>query len=102
MNGDSEARENARGCAFAIFILAVILWFALFVRAASHYHEITKFGYPGAWDIWVYAPLGMTIGLLFGAVISIRFLKRVDALIPLSILALVAAFPYLVMTGGGV
>jgi hypothetical protein len=88
--------------------LSVIIWSLLFFRAASHYSYVATFGYPdatGAWDFWVYLPLGIALGLLLSALVFNLALRSAGALISLSVLALMAlmaVLPYLVMTSGGI
>ena len=94
------------GCANSIAAVSGVIWFLLFLRAADHYREVAKYGYPGitgAWDFWVYLPLGLTIGTLL-LVLAATFLFRWAAalLIAFSVIALAAVLPYLLWTSGGV
>jgi hypothetical protein len=97
---------NARGCANLIAILAVPIWSLLFLRAASHYRHVATFGYPdatGQWDFWVYLPLGMSLGLLLGAVLVNTVAKPFASLLcGLSLASLPLVLWYLLMTSGGV
>jgi hypothetical protein len=97
---------NVRGCANLIAILAMPVWWLLFLRAASHYRHVATFGYPGAtgeWDFWVYMPLGMTVGLLLCAVLVNTVAKPFAwHLGVLALGSLPVVLWYLLMTSGGV
>jgi hypothetical protein len=94
------------GCANSIAAVSGVIWFLLFLRTADHYREAAKFGYPdmtGAWDFWVYLPLGLTIGtLLLALAANFLFRSAVVPLVAFSVIALAAVLPYLVWTSGGV
>jgi hypothetical protein len=94
------------GCANSIAAVSGVIWLLLFLRAADHYREVAKFGYPdltGAWDFWVYLPLGLTIGtLLLALAANFLFRSAVAPLIVFSVIALAAVLPYLVWTSGGI
>ena len=101
-----KAEFGAPGCANVLAALSGLIWALLFIRAASHYADVAKYGYPdltGAWDFWVYLPLGLAMGSLFIALaVNILFRSGAVLLIIFSVAALAAVLPYLVMTGGGV
>lgn len=94
------------GCANSIAAVSGIVWLLLFLRAADHYREVAKFGYPdmtGAWDFWVYLPLGLTAGtLLLALAANFLFRSAAAVLVVLSVIALAGVLPYLIWTGGGV
>jgi hypothetical protein len=101
-----DAGTTRLGCANVLAALSGALWTMLFFRAANHYSDVAKYGYPdftGAWDFWVYLPLVLAIGSFVLALV-VNFLMRswAPVQIAFSFMALVGVFPYLVMTGGGV
>src|SRR5688572_13003129 len=65
------------GCANVLATVSGVVWSMLFIRAADHYRHVATFGYPeisGAWDLWVYLPLGLTVGsLLIALAVNFRF-----------------------------
>ena len=100
-----DAGRKVSGCANVATAVSIIIWAWLFVRAAGHYAEVAKYGYPdatGRWDFWVYLPLGITLGLLLSALVFNLVLRSAEVLVVLSALALMGVLPYLVMTSGGV
>jgi hypothetical protein len=94
------------GCANLAAIVAVPAWSLVFLRAAGHYREVAKFGYPGVtgeWDFWVYMPLGMAVGLLLCAVLGNTVAKsfaQVSGIVSIASVPLVLWS--LAMTSGGV
>jgi ABC-type branched-subunit amino acid transport system permease subunit len=101
----ANAGRSLWGCANVLTPLLAIIWGSLFYAVASHYSTIAKLGYPdmtGAWDFWVYLPLGMALALVLGILVFNFVLRSAAALVALSSVALLALLPYVVMMGGGV
>jgi len=101
----ADAGRSLWGCANVLAPLLAIVWGWLFYAVASHYSIVAKLGYPdmtGAWDFWVYLPLGLALGLVLGILVFNFVLRSAAALIVLSSVALLALPFYVLMMGGGV
>ena len=101
----TDAGRPVWGCANLLAPLLAIIWGWLFYAAARHYGTVAKLGYPditGAWDLWVYLPLGMALGLVLGILFFNFVLRSAAALIVLSSVALLALPFYVMMMSGGV
>jgi hypothetical protein len=78
----------------AFAALPLYIWCSLFSFEAKGYPSLTS------WDIWVYFPLVMALGLL-AAMGAFTFAKRKPAAIAVSaIAALVVSLPFTAMIGG--
>ena len=82
MDDAGEPGGSARGCANLVTALSVTIWSLLFFSAVHHYSYVATFGYPGitgAWDFWVYLPLGIALGLLLSALVFNFVLRSAGA-----------------------
>lgn len=106
--GEGRAGDSGKpmaGCANVAAAMAMLLWATLFFRAADHYAKVAAYGYPemtGAWDTWVWLPLGIAVGLLVAILVFNFVLRSAPALLVLTALAWFMVLPYLIATSGGV
>ena len=82
--------------------LPTVIWMLVFRGMSAHYASMPAYGYSGAWDFWVYFPLGMVLGLL-AAFVTFNFIKRSPgALAWIGGAAMLPVLPFGMMVGGGV
>ncbi len=98
----SEAERRRHGYANLFVALPILLWAYLFIDAVRHYRHVATFGYSGEWDIWVYLPAGIAIGLILCAVFLTFVVRSGVVIFCLAMAALLGVLPYLIMTRGGV
>lgn len=85
---------------FATF--TAFLWLYLFRMVAAHYDAQPAYGRSGAWDFWVYLPLGLGLSVLI-AIGFFTFVKRRPKTVALvGTAALFLMLPYGMMLSGGV
>ena len=86
----------------AFVALPTAIWLYLFIVMSAHCAALPAYGHSGAWDFWVYFPLGMVLGLI-AAIVAFNFIKpRPGVLAVIAGAALLSILPYGMMISGGV
>jgi len=81
--------------------LAIGLWAIILATKIDHYRQVASAGYSGEWDVWIYIPGVMIIILIICGILFNIVSRRPEYSMMVSMAALVATLPYLVVTGGG-